>query len=119
MLSVLSATNFPIRLSEKRVLAKLDECAHFSAPCEVVFFFLLHTCCCSAEAETGFVPTSAQFFAVGTFVILRAPVLDFHQEAPRVDVFRSLSSSKSIRQRIRRRTVTLFQSSLEFPDLGT
>ena len=25
------------------------------------------------EAETGFVPTSAQFFAVGTFLILRSP----------------------------------------------
>ena len=30
-------------------------------------------CCCSTEAETGFVPTSAQFFAVGTFLILRSP----------------------------------------------
>ena len=43
----------------------------------------------------------------------------FYQEVPRVNVFRSLSCSQSIRQRIRRRTVTLFQSSLEFPDLGT
>ena len=30
-------------------------------------------CCCSTEAETGFVPTSAQFFAVGTFLILKSP----------------------------------------------
>ena len=30
-------------------------------------------CCCSTEAETGFVPTSAQFFAEGTFLILRSP----------------------------------------------
>ena len=30
-------------------------------------------CCCGAEAETGFVPTSAQFIAVGTFLILRSP----------------------------------------------
>ena len=30
-------------------------------------------CCCGAEAETGFVPTSAQFFSVGTFLILRSP----------------------------------------------
>ena len=30
-------------------------------------------CCCSAEAETGFVPTSAQFFAVSTFLLLSAP----------------------------------------------
>ena len=30
-------------------------------------------CCCSNEAETGFVPTSAQFFAVSTFLILRSP----------------------------------------------
>ena len=29
--------------------------------------------CCRTEAETGFVPTSAQFFAVGTFLILRSP----------------------------------------------
>ena len=30
-------------------------------------------CCCSAEAETGFAPTSEQLFAVGTFLILRSP----------------------------------------------
>ena len=28
---------------------------------------------CSTEAETGFVQTSAQFFAVGTFLTLRSP----------------------------------------------
>ena len=30
-------------------------------------------CCSSTEAETGFVPTSAQFFAEGTFLMLRSP----------------------------------------------
>ena len=30
-------------------------------------------CCCSTEAETGFVPTSAQFLAVSTFLVLRFP----------------------------------------------
>ena len=30
-------------------------------------------CCGSTEAETGIVPTSAQFFAVSTFLILRSP----------------------------------------------
>ena len=30
-------------------------------------------CCCSTEAETSFVPTSAQFFVVSTFLILRSP----------------------------------------------
>ena len=30
-------------------------------------------CCCTTEAETGFVPTSAQFFAVSTFLIMRSP----------------------------------------------
>ena len=63
-----------------------------------------------------------QFFAVSTFLILRSPswTLFLYPEAPRVNVFRSLSCSHSIRQRIRRRTVTLYlQSSLEFPNLGT
>ena len=30
-------------------------------------------CSCSTEPETGFVPTSAQFFVVGTFLILMSP----------------------------------------------
>ena len=30
-------------------------------------------CCCGTEAETGFVPTSAQFLTVSTFLILRSP----------------------------------------------
>ena len=33
----------------------------------------LQCCCCSTGAETGFVPTSSQFFVVGTFLILRSP----------------------------------------------
>ena len=66
-------------------------------------------CCCSTEAETGFVPTSAQFFAVGTFLILRSPSWTFlYAEVQRVNVFRPQSCSQSIRQRIRRRTVTLY-----------
>ena len=67
-------------------------------------------CCCSTEAETGFVPTSAQFFAVGTFLILMSPswTRSCIQKVPRVNVLRSLSCSQSIRQRIRRRTVTLY-----------
>ena len=49
-------------------------------------------------------------------------VLDsfLYPEVPRVNVFRSLSCSQSIRQKFRRRTVTLyFNLHLEFPDLGT
>ena len=30
-------------------------------------------CCRGTEAETGFAPTSAHFFAVGIFLILRFP----------------------------------------------
>ena len=30
-------------------------------------------CCCGTEAETGFVPTTVQFFAASTFLILRSP----------------------------------------------
>ena len=69
----------------------------------------LQWCCCS-EAETGFVPTSAQFFAASTFLILRSPFLNsfLYPKVPRVNVFRSISCSPSIRQRIRRRTVTLY-----------
>ena len=68
-------------------------------------------CCCCIEAEPGFVPTSVQIVAVNTLLILgEVAVLDsfLHPEVPRVDVFRSLSCSQSIRQRIRCRTATLY-----------
>ena len=78
-------------------------------------------CCCSTEAETGFVPTSAQFFAVGTFLILRSPVLDFlvctstacqcFSSAVLLPIDPSKNSPSNCH--------FAFQSSLEFPDLGT
>ena len=39
-------------------------CAHVSCS---------RQCCCRTEAETGFAPISAHFFAVSTFLILRSP----------------------------------------------
>ena len=67
-------------------------------------------CCCCIIAEPDIVQTSVQI-AVNTLLILgEVPVLDsfLHPAVPRVDVFRSLSCSQSIRQRIRCRTVTLY-----------
>ena len=66
-------------------------------------------CSCSTEAETGFVPTFSKFFAVRTLLDTEVSTLDsfLYPEVPRVGVFRSLSCSQSIRQRICRQTVTL------------
>ena len=72
-------------------------------------------CCCSTEAETGFVPTSAQFFAVGTLLILEVSVLDsfLYPKVSCINVFRSLSCSQSIRQRIRCPTVDSSQCGVK------
>ena len=61
------------------------------------------------QEETGFVPTSAQIFAVGTFLILRSPsctrscTQKYHVSL----CFVLGPAPLPIRQRIRRRTVTL------------
>ena len=67
-------------------------------------------CCCSTKAETGFVPTSAQFFAASPSDTEVSCILDsfLYPEVARVNVLRSLSCSQSIRQRILRRTITLY-----------
>ena len=66
--------------------------------------------CCSIEVETGFVPTSAQFFRCRHLFDSEVSFLNsfLYRKVPRVNVFRSLSCSQSIRQRIRRRAVTLY-----------
>ena len=56
-------------------------------------------CCCSTEAETGFVPTSAQFFRCKYLLDTKVYILKsfLYPKVPRVNVFRSLSCSQSIR----------------------
>ena len=79
-------------------------------------------CCCTTEAETGFVSNICAVLRRRHFLDTEVSILDsfLYPEVPRVNVHRSLSCSQSIRQRIHRRTVTLyFKSSLEFPDLCT
>ena len=75
-------------------------------------------CCCSTEAETGFVPTSAQINLRCSLLNTDVSILNsfLYPEVPCVNVLRSLSCSQSIRQRIRRRNVTfVFQSSFGMP----
>ena len=62
------------------------------------------------EAETGFVPTSAQIIAVSNLLFTEISTLNSFL-CPKVQcitVFRSGSCSQPIRQRICRRTVTLY-----------
>ena len=56
-------------------------------------------CCCSTEAETGFVPTSAHFFRCKYLLDAKVYILKsfLYPKVPRVNVFRSLSCSQSIR----------------------
>ena len=78
-------------------------------------------CCCSTEAETGFRSNICAVFCCRHFLDTEVSILNsfLYPKVPRVNVFRSLSCSQSIRQRIRRRAVTLyFNLSLEVPDPG-
>ena len=59
------------------------------------------------QTETGFVPTSAQFFAVRTLLILISPSWTLSCTRVTVCFIRCLAPSWS-RERIRRRTVTLY-----------
>ena len=62
------------------------------------------------KQRPGFVPTSAQFLRRRHFLDDEDSILNsfLYLEVPCVNVHRSLSCSQSIRQRIRRRTVTLY-----------
>ena len=65
-------------------------------------------CCCSTEAETDFVPTSAQFFAASTFLMLRSPSWA-RSCIYRVSMcfVRCPAHNRSVKE-IRRRTITLY-----------
>ena len=73
---------------------------------------ILQTCTIGVvlKQRTGFVSNICAVLRCKHLLDTEVSVLDslLYSEVPRVNVFRSLSCSQSIRQRIRRRTVTLY-----------
>ena len=79
-------------------------------------------CCCSTEAETGFVPISAQFFAVGTFLILRSPYWTrscIQKYRVSMCFVRCPAPNRTVKECRPSNCHFVFQFSLELLDLGT
>ena len=75
---------------------------------------------CGTEAETGFVPTSAQFIAVSTFSILRSPswtrsCIPKYPRCVSFDVLLPIDPSKNSPSNC----PFVFQPSLEIPETGS